>query len=44
MTRQWILLRPTSVVKNIKMLEWVAEKKKYPKLVKPGKYVIDRAS
>jgi UPF0755 protein len=24
------------------MLEWVAEKKKYPKLVKPGKYVIDR--
>ena len=30
------------IIRNIKVLEWVAEKKKYPKLVKPGKYVIDR--
>jgi UPF0755 protein len=29
-------------VRNIKILEWVAEKKKYAKLVKPGKYVIDK--
>jgi UPF0755 protein len=28
-------------IKNIKILEWVAEKKHYPKLVKPGRYVID---
>jgi len=31
------------IIKNKKMLEWVAEKKKYQKLVKPGKYVIDRS-
>jgi UPF0755 protein len=30
------------IIRNIKVLEWVAEKKKYPKLVKPGKYIIDR--
>ena len=30
------------IIKNIKMLQWVAGKKKYQKLVKPGKYVIDR--
>ena len=42
MNRQWILLKPTCIIKNIKMLHWVAEKKKYQKLVKPGKYVIDR--
>lgn len=30
-------------VKNIKVLEWIAEKKKYPNLVKPGKYIIDRS-
>ncbi len=30
------------IIKNKKMLEWVAEKKKYKKLVKPGKYVIDK--
>lgn len=29
-------------IKNKKMLHWVAEKKNYQKLVKPGKYVIDR--
>jgi UPF0755 protein len=26
-------------IKNIKILEWVAEKKHYPKLVKPGRYI-----
>lgn len=35
-------VRKSLVVRNIKILEWVAEKKNYPKLVKPGKYVIDR--
>jgi UPF0755 protein len=29
-------------IRNIKALEWVAEKKKYPALVKPGKYVIEK--
>jgi UPF0755 protein len=29
-------------IKNIKILEWVAEKKHYPVLVKPGRYVFDR--
>lgn len=28
-------------IKNPKLLEWVAEKKKYPALIKPGRYVID---
>jgi UPF0755 protein len=28
-------------IKNIKILEWVAEKKHYPTLVKPGRYVFD---
>jgi len=28
-------------IKNPKLLEWVAVKKKYPELVKPGRYVID---
>lgn len=30
-------------IKNLKALKWVAGKKKYPVLVKPGKYVINRA-
>jgi len=30
-------------IKNIKLFEWIAEKKNYPALVKPGRYVIDRA-
>jgi UPF0755 protein len=29
-------------IKNIKVLEWVAERKHYPLLVKPGRYVFDR--
>lgn len=28
-------------IKNLKALEWIAEKKNYPTLVKPGRYVID---
>jgi UPF0755 protein len=31
------------LVKNKKVLWWFAEKKKYPNLVKPGKYIIDRS-
>jgi UPF0755 protein len=30
-------------IKNQKVFEWLAKKKKYPVLVKPGKYVIDRS-
>jgi len=30
-------------IKNLKVLQWLAEKKKYPDLIKPGKYVIDRS-
>jgi UPF0755 protein len=30
-------------IKNIKVLEWIAERKHYPYLVKPGKYIIDRS-
>lgn len=30
-------------VRNTKVLEWIAEKKNYPDLVKPGKYIIDRS-
>jgi UPF0755 protein len=30
------------IIKNKKMFLWVAEKKKYQKLIKPGKYVIDK--
>ncbi|HOU02019.1 MAG TPA: endolytic transglycosylase MltG [Bacteroidales bacterium] len=29
-------------VRNLKLLKWVAEKKKYPLLVKPGRYFIDK--
>jgi UPF0755 protein len=29
-------------IKNLKALKWVAEKKNYPLLVKPGRYVIER--
>ena len=29
-------------VRNIKFLEWVAERKNYPMLVKPGRYVISK--
>jgi UPF0755 protein len=29
-------------IRNIKILKWIAAKKKYPRLVKPGKYIIDK--
>lgn len=29
-------------IRNIKVLKWVAERKDYPALIKPGKYAIDR--
>jgi UPF0755 protein len=31
-----------NLVKNIKLFDWVAKKKNYPALVKPGRYVIDK--
>jgi len=30
------------LVKNIKLFDWVAKKKNYPGLIKPGRYVIDK--
>jgi len=36
-------LKANLEIKNIKVLEWIAERKKYPELVKPGKYVIDKS-
>jgi UPF0755 protein len=30
-------------IRNHKVFEWFAESKKYPNLVKPGKYIIDRS-
>jgi UPF0755 protein len=30
------------VIKNRKVLEWVAKKKNYPGLIKPGRYIIDK--
>jgi UPF0755 protein len=29
-------------IENIRVLKWVAKKKKYPALIKPGKYIIDK--
>jgi UPF0755 protein len=36
-------LKANLVIKNQKVLNWIAQKKKYPRLVKPGKYVIDKS-
>jgi UPF0755 protein len=36
-------LRAHLTVENWKIFEWIAEKKNYPRLIKPGKYVIDRS-
>jgi UPF0755 protein len=33
-------LESNLIIKNIKVLDWLAKKKKYPSLVKPGRYVI----
>lgn len=30
------------IIRNQKILEWIAVKKNYPSLIKPGKYLIDR--
>jgi UPF0755 protein len=29
-------------IKNLKVLDWVAKKKNYPSMIKPGRYIIDR--
>jgi UPF0755 protein len=34
-------LESNLTIKNPKILEWVADKKKYPQLIKPGRYVIE---
>ena len=31
-----------NILKNIKLFNWVAKKKKYPGLIKPGRYLIDK--
>ncbi len=31
-------------IDNINVLRWVAEKKKYPVLIKPGRYVVERGT
>jgi UPF0755 protein len=33
-------LESNLIIKNLKVLDWVAHKKNYPKLIKPGRYVI----
>ncbi|MEI6050772.1 MAG: endolytic transglycosylase MltG [Bacteroidota bacterium] len=35
-------LESNLIIKNLKVLEWVAKKKNYPALIKPGRYVIDK--
>lgn len=35
-------IKKNLIIKNIKLLEWVAKKKNYPALIKPGRYIIDR--
>jgi UPF0755 protein len=35
-------LESNLVIKNRKVFEWVAKKKKYPAFIKPGRYVIDK--
>jgi len=35
-------LESNLIIKNRKVLHWVAKKKKYPGLIKPGRYVIDK--
>ncbi len=36
-------LKANLVIKNQKVLDWLAQRKRYPDLVKPGKYVIDKS-
>jgi UPF0755 protein len=35
-------LESNLIIKNLKVLDWVANKKNYQALIKPGRYVIDR--
>jgi UPF0755 protein len=35
-------LESTLTIKNLKLLRWVAEKKNYPDLIKPGRYIINK--
>jgi UPF0755 protein len=35
-------LEKNLIIKNRRILDWIAKKKKYPALIKPGKYVIDK--
>jgi len=35
-------LKSTLIIKNLKVFDWLARKKNYPELVKPGKYVIQK--
>ena len=35
-------LQSSLIIRDIRILRWVAEKKKYPSLVKPGRYVINK--
>ncbi|MDO9340177.1 MAG: endolytic transglycosylase MltG [Bacteroidales bacterium] len=35
-------LESNLIIKNLKVIDWVAKKKNYPELIKPGRYVIDR--
>ena len=30
------------IIQNLKLFEWIAKKKNYPSLIKPGRYVIDK--
>ena len=36
-------LQTRLIIKNLKILSWVAMKKKYPALIKPGRYVIGKS-
>jgi UPF0755 protein len=36
-------LKSNLIIKNIKVLDWLAKKKKYPELIRPGRYVIDKS-
>jgi UPF0755 protein len=35
-------LKSHLIIKNLKVLEWVAKKKNYKALIKPGRYIIDK--
>jgi UPF0755 protein len=35
-------LKSRLIIKNQRVLDWVAKKKKYPVMIKPGRYIIDK--